>query len=188
MVAFSVENAIWMIGCGLAVVLVLAVLVGSYRKPAQGQALVCRRLNGTRVSFSGLLVLPLMQQAELMDITLTRLVIDCRGNNALTCKDGTRIDVKAAFFVRVKPTAEAIKKVARLIGIKEASDGETLHQLFGPRFIEALKSVSQEHGFAELSDREFFKEQVLSMLSLDTDGYMLEVMAIDELARSKQNE
>ena len=181
------ENQIWIVVCGLAAVILASVLLFSYRKPDQGQALIRSGFGGLRVSLSGLLSLPLVQKAEAVDITLTRLVIDQRGKNALICRDGTHINVKAAFFVRVKPTSEDIGKVVQTLGVKGASDVQVLHDVFSGRFIETLKKVSGKYDFTELSNREFFKQQVMSMLNVDSDGFVLDVVAIDELSKNEQD-
>ena len=172
------------IGAGLVFLLLIVIVLLSFKKPNQGQVLIRTGLSGIRISFSGLIVLPLIHKAEFLDTTLTRLVMDCSGKNALLCKDQTPIDVQAAFFVRIKPTVEDVRRVVQKLGIKAASDEQILYALFGDRFHEALKQVSRHYTYDELSDREFFKDQVVAAIDSDLDGYLLDVVAINELSKS----
>ena len=72
-----------------------------YRKVEQGQALVRNGWGGTRVSFSGLIVLPVFHKVEFMDISVKRVEIDRNGKNGLICMDNMRAEIKVAIFVRV---------------------------------------------------------------------------------------
>ena len=59
-----------------------AVLISRfYRKVEQGQALVRNGMGGTKVSFSGMIVLPILHQPEYMDISVKRVEIDRNGKN-----------------------------------------------------------------------------------------------------------
>jgi uncharacterized membrane protein YqiK len=187
MPASIADNLMWIILCLLIVEAGGVVfLLLCYKKPQQGQALVRTGLGGRQVSFSGLIIIPLLQRGEFLDITLKRLVVERRGQQALTSKDGQRFDVTAAFFVRVKPDAQAVLKAVQTSGIQGASDPEALHARFGVQFSEALEAVSKRHNFEELNDREKFKDQLMSALGSDMDAYTLDVIAIDRLARQQE--
>ncbi|HVK57659.1 MAG TPA: flotillin family protein, partial [Candidatus Kapabacteria bacterium] len=68
-----------------------AVLISRfYRKVEQGQALVRNGMGGTKVSFSGMIVLPILHQPEYMDISVKRVEIDRNGKNGLICMDNLR--------------------------------------------------------------------------------------------------
>lgn len=156
-----------------------------YRTPAQGQALIRSGFGGMFVSFNGKVVMPLLHKAQWLDITLKRLVIDRQGNDALTCKDGTRADIKAAFFIRINPTHEDVKKVVQKLGIEGAADVEKLSDLFMPRFLETLQTVAKENTFEQLSDREYVKQQVMQAVGYDLDGYILDAVTIDYLEKTQ---
>ena len=69
-----------------------------YRKVAQGEALIRNGYGGTKVSFSGKIVIPILHKVEYMDVSVKRIEIDRHGAQGLICKDNLRADIKVAFF------------------------------------------------------------------------------------------
>ena len=69
---------------GIAIIGTLAVYTICFRKVQQGQALVKNGAGGTSVTFSGKLIYPVFHKAEYMDISVTRLEINRRGQQGLT--------------------------------------------------------------------------------------------------------
>lgn len=114
-----------------------------YRKVHQGQAIVRNGIGGTKVSFNGMLVIPIAHHAEYMDISVKRVEIERRGPEGLICKDNMRADIKVAFFVRVNKTNEDVLRVAQSIGCQRASSVDTMRTLFDAKFSEALKTVGK---------------------------------------------
>jgi len=175
---------------GVAVLLVigfLVVLIKCYRKVLQGQALIRNGMGGTRVSFSGQFVIPILHRAEYMDISVKRIEIDRRAQQGLNCKDNLRADIVVAFFVRVNNTVEDVIKVAQSLGCKRASDRQALVELFDAKFSEALKTVGKQFNFAELyTNRVAFREEILQIIGTDLSGYVLEDAAIDYLEQTKK--
>src|SRR5699024_3044187 len=103
----------------------------------------------------------------------------------LTCKDNIRADITVFFYVRVNETAEDVKKVAKSIGTQRASDQDTLQELFNSKFSEALKTVGKQFDFEELfTQREAFRQAIVSLIGTDLNGYILEDVAIDELEQT----
>jgi len=169
----------------LFVVGFLALLVKCYRKVLQGQALIRNGVGGTRVSFSGMFVIPVLHRAEYMDISVKRIEIDRRGQQGLICKDNLRADIVVAFFVRVNNTVEDVIKVAQSLGCERASDRQALVELFDAKFSEALKTVGKQFDFSELyTNRMRFREQILDVIGTDLSGYVLEDAAIDYLEQT----
>ena len=118
----------------------LAFAVRCYHKVSQGTAIVRNGLGGTKVDFSGQVIVPIIHKAELMDISVKRIEIDRSGEDGLICKDNMRADIKVAFFVRVNKTKEDVKNVAQLLGCERASQQSALVQLFEAKFSEALEN------------------------------------------------
>ena len=88
-----------LVGGGLIILVliaigVLALIVRCYRKVEQGKAIVRNGMGGTKVSFSGIVVLPIVHKAETMDISVKRVEIDRNGKNGLICMDNMRADIK----------------------------------------------------------------------------------------------
>lgn len=171
----------------LFVVGFLALLVKCYHKVCQGQALIRNGAGGTKVSFSGMLVIPVLHRAEYMDISVKRIEIDRRAEQGLICKDNLRADIVVAFFVRVNNTVQDVVKVAQSLGCKRASDRQALVELFDAKFSEALKTVGKQFDFSELyTNRVRFREEILDIIGTDLSGYVLEDAAIDYLEQTEK--
>ena len=178
---------------GMVVVGIFVVVVGTavtiarfYRQVAQGQVLIVNKMkNEPLVSFTGAVVLPIVHRAEVMDISLKTIDIDRRGKEGLICQDNIRADIKVTFFVRVNKTLEDVLKVAGSVGCSRASDQATLRELFEAKFSEGLKTVGKRLNFEDLyQERESFKDQIVSVIGKDLNGYMLEDAAIDYLEQT----
>jgi uncharacterized membrane protein YqiK len=166
----------------------LALLIKCYQKVCQGQALIRNGMGGTRVSFSGMFVIPILHRVEYMDISVKRIEIDRRGEQGLICQDNLRADIVVAFFVRVNNTVQDVVKVAQSLGCVRASDSKALVELFDAKFSEALKTVGKQFDFAELyTNRVRFREEILHIIGTDLSGYILEDAAIDYLEQTDKS-
>ncbi|QNE39831.1 flotillin family protein [Hymenobacter sp. NBH84] len=162
-----------------------ALLVKMYQKAVQGEALVRTGLGDTKVSFSGIFVVPVLHKLEVMDITLKTIVIQRAGSEGLVCKDNLRADLKVNFYVRVNKTHDDVVQVAQSIGTRRASDPAALENLFDAKFSEALKTVGKQFDFIELyNSREQFKLEILRIIGTDLNGYVLDDCAIDYLEQT----
>lgn len=182
----------WQIVTGVVVVSVFLILVGAilailkcYRKVEQGQAIIRNGMGGTKVSFGGMVVLPIIHRYELMDISVKRIEIDRNGEEGLICKDNIRADIKVAFFIRVNKEVSHVERVAQFLGCQRASQESALVALYEPKFSEALKSVGKQFDFVELYEaREQFREQIIKIIGTDLNGYLLDDAAIDYLEQT----
>lgn len=175
------------IGVGLLMLFGIGmVLARFYRQVAQGQVLIVNTMKSEpKVSFTGAVVIPIINRAETMDISLKTIEIDRRGKQGLICADNIRADIKVSFFVRVNKTVEDVLKVAGAVGCQRASDLATLQELFEAKFSEGLKTVGKRLNFEDLyKEREVFKDQIVSVIGKDLNGYMLEDAAIDYLEQT----
>ena len=163
----------------------IAWLVSLYKKVPQGKAMVITGARGIRVSFSGTLVIPVLERLEIMDTSIKKVEIERIGKDGLICRDNMRADIKVAFFVRVNPEIVDVKKVAQTIGCERASDITTLNTLFEAKFSEALKTVGKKFEFIQLYDsRAEFKTEILNIIGKDLNGYVLDDCAIDYLEQT----
>ncbi|MGL1887610.1 MAG: flotillin family protein [Reichenbachiella sp.] len=173
----------------LLLIVGLIVIIQMFRKALQGQALVRTGMGGTKVSFSGIFVVPVIHKMELMDITLKTIVIARTGKEGLICMDNMRADIKVTFFVRVNQTIEDVKQVAQSIGSTRASHQESLELFFDAKFSEALKTVGKNFDFVDLySSRDNFKQDILNIIGTDLNGYVLDDCAIDYLEQTPMYE
>ena len=185
------ENLLPLIGIGIGILLFLvivyfAIVAMFYKKVPQGKALVRTGRKGTRVGTDeGIYVIPVFHKLEIMDISVKKIQIERIGKDGLVCKDNMRADIKVAFFVRVNPEIDFIKKVAQSIGCERASDISTLEELFEAKFSEALKSAGKKFEFTELYEtRMEFRKAIVGIIGTDLNGYTLEDCAIDYLEQT----
>ena len=164
---------------------VVALVIKSYRKVDQGQALIINKVSKVEVSFQGGVVIPIIHRAETMDLSVKTIEIDRSGSDGLICQDNIRADIKVSFFVRISKTEEDVKNVAASIGCARASSQATLEELFSAKFSEALKTVGKGLDFVELYEqRDKFKDEIIATIGTDLNGYLLEDAAIDYLEQT----
>ena len=176
----AVVGAIGIIG------VILAMFSRFFRKVEQGQAVIKNGFGGTKVSFHGILVFPIIHKVEYMDISVNRLEVSRMCKDGLICKDNMRADIQVNFFIRVNKTADDVIQVATTIGCERASDINAIRDLFDAKFSEALKTVGRQFDFIELYDsRESFRDQIIKIIGTDLNGYVLEDAAIDYLEQTK---
>lgn len=185
---FSSQGFI-MIGVPLIVLFGVIILISRfYRKAEQGQALVKTGLGGTKVSFNGMFVVPVIHKLEIMDISLKTIEIARIGKDGLICNDNMRADIKVTFFVKVNKQADDVKAVAEAVGCKRASSKDAMVQLFDAKFSEALKTVGKQFDFVDLyNKREDFRDEIKRMIGRDLNGYLLDDAAIDYLEQTPLN-
>lgn len=173
-------------GLGIvAMAAAVAVYARSSVKVAAGEALVIHKPGRMEVSFGGALVLPIVHRAEPIDIRVKTLVIERRGKQGLSCRDGVRVDVVARFHLRIQRTVEDVLKVATSIGCAHAGDPAVLEELFAAKFAEALATVAAESDFRLLhDDRQRFKDRVLELIGADLSGYGLDDLVLDQLEQT----
>jgi len=175
------------VGCVFMLFLLMAMYISKfYIKVGPDEAIVKSGMGGVKVvTDGGLLMVPLVQQIEFMDLTLKSFEIARQGSEGLICKDNIRADIKVAFFIRVDKTDEEIKEVAQSIGTKRCSEIDTLRELFDAKFSEALKTVGKQFDFVDLYDkRDKFKDEILKVIGTDLNGYRLDDAAIDYLEQT----
>ncbi|MGH1365652.1 MAG: flotillin family protein [Calditrichia bacterium] len=164
---------------------VFAWLVQRYKKIDQGMAIVRNGIGGSKVSFTGMFVFPVLHRGEYLDISVKRVEIERSGKDGLICEDNIRADIKVAFFVRVNKTEEDVLKVAQSLGTSRASDQQALIDFFDAKFSEALKTVGKQFAFVDLyNSRERFKSEILQTIGTDLNGYVLDDAAIDYLEQT----
>ncbi len=173
------------VASAVVLIAILAFLAKMWQKARQGEALVRTGQGGTKVAFSGMLIVPVLHKLEVMDITLKTIVISRTATDGLVCQDNMRADIKVTFFVRVNQTHEDVKQVAQSIGCARASDQEALEILFDAKFSEALKTVGKQFDFVQLyNSRDDFKREILNIIGTDLNGYVLDDCAIDYLEQT----
>lgn len=157
-----------------------------WRQVAQGQALIVNKMGSEpKVTFTGAVVIPIFNKAEVMDLSVKTIEINRRGKEGLICNDNIRADIKVTFFVRVNKTTDDVLRVAQSIGCARASQQATLEELFSAKFSEALKTVGKQMEFEQLyTQRDVFKDRIIAVIGKDLNGYVLDDAAIDFLEQT----
>jgi uncharacterized membrane protein YqiK len=172
----------------LAFILALVgfVLSRFYRKVPQSQALIINKMNDRLdVTFTGATALPIIHKAETMDIGVRVIEIEKDGNDGLICRDNIRADIRVSFYIRVNPVKEDVLKVAKLLGVANASNTESLYALFSAKFAEALKTAGKQLEFVELYEkRDLFRANVIKVIGEDLNGFVLDDVAIEYLEQT----
>jgi uncharacterized membrane protein YqiK len=91
---------------GLALLVLFAGFITAfskfYRKPGPEEAIVRTGVGGLMtITGRGMIVVPLIQEAHLMDLSVKRVLIARDGEDGLICQDNMRADIKVTFFIRV---------------------------------------------------------------------------------------
>jgi uncharacterized membrane protein YqiK len=186
-IGLSQQDYLVVIGIAGVIVLGLFVLIArTWRQVEQGRALIVNKMGSEpKVTFTGAIVLPIVNKAEIMDLSVKTIEISRRGTEGLICKDNIRADIKVTFFVRVNKTKDDVLKVAQSIGCMRASQQQTLEELFSAKFSEALKTVGKQMDFEQLyTQRNVFKDQIIEVIGKDLNGYVLDDAAIDFLEQT----
>lgn len=171
-------------GVTLLGIIMLTFLLKMYRRASKETAFVRTGFGGEKVIMNGgALVLPVFH--ETMPVNMNTLVLSVvrRDGEALITLDRLRIDVKAEFYVRVKPDAEAIAMAAQTLG-QRTMQPEMLKDLVEGKFVDALRSVAAGMTMNELHEQraDFVqKVQQVSSNDLAMNGLELESVSLTGL-------
>ncbi|WJY17996.1 flotillin domain-containing protein [Alteriqipengyuania flavescens] len=168
----------------VAVIGIFATILKMYRRASKEIAFVRTGVGGEKVVMNGgAIVLPVLH--ETMPVNMNTLVLSVvrRDGEALITLDRLRIDVKAEFYVRVKPDAEAIAMAAQTLGMRTMQP-EALKDLVEGKFVDALRSVAAGMSMNELHEQraDFVqKVQQVSSNDLAMNGLELESVSLTGL-------
>ncbi|MGF1451640.1 MAG: flotillin family protein [Opitutales bacterium] len=176
---------VWLIIIGTALFALIGFILSVFHKAQQGYAFVRTGFGGTRVFLAGCISIPVLHRLEIMDLRVQTLQLDRRGKDGLICKDNVRADITVGFYVRVNPTEESVREVARRVGCQRASDIDKLRELFDAKFSEALKTAGKQFDFEELYTKRLeFREKIKEVIESDLEAYALTDVAIDYLEQT----
>ena len=174
-----------MVGAIIAFLLLIGfALTRLYQRASKEVAFVRTGVGGERVVMNGgALVLPVFH--ETMPVNMNTLVLPVvrRDTEALITLDRLRIDVKAEFYVRVRPDAGAIAMAAQTLG-QRTMQPEMLKDLVEGKFVDALRSVAAGMTMNELHEQraDFVqKVQQVSSNDLAMNGLELESVSLTGL-------
>ncbi len=177
--------------CGLAALPVIWLLLWwVYQRASKEIAFVRTGFGGQKVIMDGgALVFPVLHEIIQVNMNTLRLEVTRANNQALITHDRMRVDVQAEFYVRVKPTAEAIANAAQTLG-RRTADPKALKELVEGKFVDALRDVAAAMAMEELHEqRGDFVQKVQAAVSEDLlkNGLELESVSLTALDQTDQS-
>ncbi|MCB0323105.1 MAG: hypothetical protein KDD69_06005 [Bdellovibrionales bacterium] len=124
-----------------------------YTRASKEIAFVKTGMGGQKVVMNGgMIVLPVLHEIIPVNMNTQRLEVVRANEQALITKDRMRVDVTVEFYVRVKPTEEAVADAAQTLGRKTMNPTELKHLVEG-KFVDALRAVAAEMSMEELHEQ-----------------------------------
>jgi uncharacterized membrane protein YqiK len=155
-----------------------------YRRATKEIGFVRTGFGGEKVVINGgALVLPVLHETMHVNLNTVRLAVERKNNDALITSDRMRIDVKAEFYVRVRPDRESMAIAAQTLGLRTMHP-EALKELIEGKFVDALRSVAAGMTMSQLHEQraEFVqKVQQVSAADLAMNGLELESVSLTGL-------
>ena len=177
------------IGTMAAVIVVALIVLGMifsrlYKRASKEVSFVRTGFRGQKViKNGGALVFPVLHEVIPVNMNTLRLEVRRANEQALITRDRMRVDVTAEFYVRVKPTEDAIGDAAQTLGMK-TMEPAALKQLVEGKFVDALRAVAAEMAMEELHEQRVdFVQKVQQVVSEDLlkNGLELESVSLTGL-------
>ncbi len=172
-------------GAGLVALLAIGIVFARlYKRSTKETAFVRTGLGGQKVIMDGgAIVLPVFHERVLVNMNTLKLEVQRRERESLITKDRMRVDVTAAFFVRVKQTEESVSIAAQTLGARTMSP-EELKALVEDKFVDSLRATAATMTIQELQDmRRDFVQAVQNAVAedLEKNGLELESVSLTSL-------
>ncbi|TYC86075.1 flotillin family protein [Novosphingobium sp. BW1] len=174
-----------MVGAIVVALMAIGIVMARlYKRASKEIAFVRTGVGGERVVMNGgALVLPVFHETMPVNMNTVRLAVERKNGDALITLDRLRIDVKAEFYVRVRPDAGAIAMAAQTLGARTMHP-EALKDLVEGKFVDALRSVAAGMSMNQLHEQraDFVqKVQQVSSSDLAMNGLELESVSLTGL-------
>src|SRR5690554_5087784 len=139
----AVDIAIWAGAIFVALLIFAFTITRLYKRATKEVGFVRTGFGGEKVVMDGgALVLPVLHETMPVNMNTVRLAVERKNMDALITLDRLRIDVKAEFYVRVRPDAGAIAMAAQTLGLRTMHPDQ-LKDLVEGKFVDALRSVAR---------------------------------------------
>jgi uncharacterized membrane protein YqiK len=150
-----------------------------YQRASKERSFVRTGLGGQKVIMDGgAIKLPVFHELIWVNMNTLKLEVHRSDGDSLFTKDRMRVDLVAAFFVRVIPTVEGISTAAQTLG-QRTLDPEALKALVEDKFVDALRAASVSMSMQELLDkRQDFIQAVQNAVAEDLTKNGLELESV----------
>jgi uncharacterized membrane protein YqiK len=160
-----------------------------YHRATKEVAFVRTGLGGQKVIMDGgAIILPVFHETIPVNMNTLKLEVSRKEEQSLIALDRMRVDVAAAFFVRVKQTAEAVSTAAQTLGRKTMAPAE-LRTLVEDKFVDSLRATAATMTMQELQDkRREFVQAVQNAVAedLEKNGLELESVSLTSLDQTSK--
>jgi uncharacterized membrane protein YqiK len=174
----------------LALLFIGMVFARLYHRATKETAFVRTGLGGQKVIMDGgAIVLPVFHEIIPVNMNTLKLEVSRREEQSLIALDRMRVDVAAAFFVRVKQTAESVSTAAQTLGRKTMAPAE-LKNLVEDKFVDSLRATAATMTMKELQDkRREFVQAVQNAVAedLEKNGLELESVSLTSLDQTAKD-
>ncbi len=175
---------LWLIVLAVAVTIAVYLLRWLYRRSTKEIAFVRTGFGGEKVVISGgAFVIPVLHEITPVGMTVMRIEVMRRQNQAIITKNRMRVDVIAEFFVKVGSSRDEVSRAAQTLGRRTLEPDGTRDLLEG-RFSSALRTAAAQMTMEELHEqRQAFAQRVraAAIEGLAQNGLELESVAIVDL-------
>ena len=160
-----------------------------YRRASKEVSFVRTGFGGQKVVMDGgALVFPVLHEIIPVNMNTLRLEVTRANNQAVITRDRMRVDVQAEFYLRVKPSPQAIAAAAQTLG-RRILDPKGLKELVEGKFVDALRAVAAELSMDELHEhRGNFVRKVQAAVTDDLlkNGLELDSVSLTALDQTDQ--
>ncbi|MCL2829152.1 MAG: flotillin family protein [Betaproteobacteria bacterium] len=174
----------------VAILAIGFILSRLYTRSSKEMSFVRTGMGGQKVVMDGgALVLPVLHDICRVNMNTLRLEVSRAKNESLITKDRMRVDVIAAFYVRVQPTNEAIAAAAQTLGFRTLEPLK-LKELVEDKFVDALRATAATMTMQQLQDaRQDFVQGVQNAVSEDLlkNGLELESVSLTSLDQTAKD-
>lgn len=174
----------------IALIVVGIVFARLYHRATKETAFVRTGLGGQKVIMDGgAIVLPIFHETIPVNMNTLKLEVSRRNEHSLITLDRMRVDVAAAFFVRVKQLSESVSTAAQTLGRKTMAPDE-LKLLVEDKFVDALRATAATMSMQELQDkRRDFVQAVQNAVAedLEKNGLELESVSLTNMDQTAKN-
>jgi uncharacterized membrane protein YqiK len=150
-----------------------------YQRASKETAFVRTGLGGQKVIINGgALVLPIFHEIIPVNMNTLKLEVSRKEEQSLIALDRMRVDVAAAFFVRVKQMSESVSTAAQTLG-RKTMEPQQLKVLVEDKFVDALRATAATMTMQELQDkRREFVQAVQNAVAEDLEKNGLELESV----------
>jgi uncharacterized membrane protein YqiK len=161
-----------------------------YHRASKERSFVRTGLGGQKVvKDGGAIVLPIFHEVIPVNMNTLKLEVMRNKVDSLIAKDRMRVDIVAAFFVRVIPSLEGIANAAQTLG-QRTLHPDALKELVEDKFVDALRSTAATMTMQQLQDqRPEFVQGVQNAVSEDLtkNGLELESVSLTSLDQTAKD-